>query len=252
MKETHGSLRKASIACNINWKSFHGLCKPPIKKVKQVRQTWIDIWTFYMKETVFHELPNIRTTGWCFLNKTLEESYSLYKEDCLKTSKKVVCFSTFCKLCPKNVFKISQMPDCQCICDVCENFRLLRCSFKMYKIQGIEAHTDTCIKQNLCKVSDYDDSNARDVTDGLHQVDPAYGYFECITRNCKKCGPDNILLSILQQNPDIENCKSEVSWDHWEWVPKKKDLEIKWLDIVTHHGSKKQLIDQYIHDLHAM
>ena len=43
LKETHGSLRKASIACNINWKSFHRLCKPPIKKVKQVRQTWIDI-----------------------------------------------------------------------------------------------------------------------------------------------------------------------------------------------------------------
>ena len=103
----------------------------------------------------------------------------------------------------------------------------------------------------MCAVTD-DESNAADVTDGLHQVDPAYGFFECITRNCKKCGPSNVLLNILHKNPDIENCKSKVSWDRWEWVPKKKDSKSKCLVIVTHYGMKKKLIDQYIHDLHAM
>ena len=63
LKNIHGSLRKASIACNINWKTFHRLCKPPMKKVKQVRQTWTDIRTFYTKETVSQELPNVRTSG---------------------------------------------------------------------------------------------------------------------------------------------------------------------------------------------
>ena len=96
-----------------------------MKKIKQVRQTWTDIQTFYTKETVSQELSNVRTSGHWFLNRTLEESYSLYKEDCMKTSKKVVCFSTFCKLRPKNVFKFSQTPDHQCICDVCE--RILDC-----------------------------------------------------------------------------------------------------------------------------
>ena len=32
LKKIHGSLRKASIACNVNWKTFHRLCKPPMKK----------------------------------------------------------------------------------------------------------------------------------------------------------------------------------------------------------------------------
>ena len=97
---------------------------------------------------------------------------------------------------------------------------MLRCSFKTYKI-GIESHTDSCIKQSLCAVTD-DKSNAADVTDGLHKVDPAYGIFECITRNCKKCGPSNVLLNILKENPAIENCKSEVSWDCWEWCQRRR------------------------------
>ena len=66
----------------------------------------------------------------------------------------------------------------------------------------------------MCDVSN-DENNA----DGLHQVDPAYGNFECIMHNCKKCGPDNIILEILKQNPGIEDSNEMIEFNRWDWVP---------------------------------
>ena len=117
----------------------------------------------------------------------LKESYSLYCEDSMKMSKNCVSFLAFCWLLPKDVHKISQTSDRQCICDQCENFRLLRLAFKNNKIHGIKEHTDLCIKQSLCEVTDSNTNDDNSNADGLHQVDRSYGHFRCITRNCKSC-----------------------------------------------------------------
>ena len=148
------------------------------------------------------------------MTKTLEESYHAYVEDFLKTSKKHLSFSSFAHLCPAKVYTLSQTPDRQCICDICENFCLLRLAFKYNNIKGIEAHTDLCTEQSLCEV---DESNAEsNACDGLHQVYPNYGYFQCITRNCKKCGMDGVLMNIIKENPGIMESSETVSWDQWE------------------------------------
>ena len=99
--------------------------------------------------------------------------------------------------------------------DQCENFGLLRQAFQYNQIKGIPSHTDLCIKQSMCDVTN-DENNA----DGLHQVHPAYGNFECIMCNCKKHGPDNILLEILKKNPGIEDSKELIEFNRWDWVPK--------------------------------
>ena len=153
-------------------------------------------------------MPIARASGRQFLTKMLEESYHLYQEDCKKSDKKGVSFSTFCCLHPKNIYKINQTPDRQCICDQCENFQLLKQAFQYNQIKGIPLHTDLCIKQSMCDVTN-DENNS----DGLHQVDPAYGNFKCIMCNCKKCGPDNILLEILKQNPGIEDSKELIEFN---------------------------------------
>ena len=58
-------------------------------------------------------------------------------------------------------------------------------------------------------------------------------------------------MSILEQNPGILDCDSEVSWNCWEWVPKKNSTS-KRLDIITKHGKKSELIDLYLSDLKEM
>ena len=69
----------------------------------------------------------------------------------------------------------------------------------------------------MCEVN----SNAEDDSNTDGQINPNYGYFHCISRNCKKCGPDKVLLEILKSNEGIDEDDSLVQWQQWDWVPKK-------------------------------
>ena len=264
IKKQYGSLRKASVALKVPWKTFHRLCQKLKKRKKMVRDQWVEI-----RDNILTELPNIKTAGRRYLTKTLEQSYQFYKEECIYLGKKSMSFATFCRFKPKNVYTINHTPDRQCICDTCENFQLLRKAFRYSNIKGIASHTNECIKQSLCTVcktekvdenngksnaehNTCDDQSDRDIPqDGFHQVDPNYGHFSCITRDCKKCGPQLVLMSILENNEGIQESKQEVSWDRWEWVP-KKGLKTKRLNIVTKYGTKNELIEQYLADLKEM
>ena len=42
-KSQYGSLREASIATNVQWPTFHRLCRPVQHKIEARRQTWVDI-----------------------------------------------------------------------------------------------------------------------------------------------------------------------------------------------------------------
>ena len=191
IKKDYGSLHKASVAMHVHWTTFNQFCKPPEKRVKKIKEQWVDIRTFYSRDNVSTELPLAWAKGHRYLTKTLEETYTMYKEHCLKNSKKSVAFSTFCKMRPVKIYKIAQTPDRQCICDTCENFRLLHQAMKVNSIKGIEQHTDLCRKQSLCTVnlneSNKGSNSASEEIDGCHQVDPSYGYFSCISHNCKCC-----------------------------------------------------------------
>ena len=35
-------------------------------------------------------------------------------------------------------------------------------------------------------------------------------YFQCITRNCKKCGMDGVLMNIIKENPGIMESSETV------------------------------------------
>ena len=150
---------------NVHWRTFHRLCQPLKKRNKAIYDVWIDIQTFYQQDNVSFEMPIAQASGRQFLTKTLEESYHIYKEDCNKSDKKGMAFSTFCHLRPKNIYKISQKPDRQCICDQCENFCLLRQAFQYNQIKGIPSHTNLCIKQSMCEVNN-NESNAEWLASG--------------------------------------------------------------------------------------
>ena len=107
------------------------------------------------------------------------------------------------------------------------------------------------MKQSLCEVTNSNANDGNSNADGLHQVDRSYGHFRCITHNCKSCGPDQVFLEILQNNEGIEDDKTVVEWQCWDWC-EKKGSKFKQLDIETKKKSKKNLVDQYIADLHSM
>ena len=70
-------------------------------------------------------------------------------------------------------------------------------------------------------------------------------------KDCKKCGPQVVLMPFSESNDGIQEGKQEVSWDRWEWVP-KKGLKTKRLNIATKYGTKNDLIEQYLADLKEM
>ena len=153
------SMRKASIKLGVPYKTLYRLCQPPVVRQKQMQQVWTDIRNFYQSNIVPHELPSAKCKGRWFLSITLEECFVVYKEGCVRQGKNNVSFSTFCHLRPRSVFKVDQTPNCQCICEQCENFRLVKNQLIKVGVRGIPAHMTDCIKMSLCKIDSDSDRN---------------------------------------------------------------------------------------------
>ena len=258
IKKEYGSINKASLSLHIPYKTLHNLCQPLLKKKKSSRETWVNIQKFYEKDAVSHHHPSARFNGRRFLITTLEDCYRLYKDSCREECKQPVSFSTFARLRPKNVFKIDQTPDRQCICDECENFRMTRRILNRLGVKGVPPHSKDCIEMSMCDNNgDNNDDSHDGVTDSdaYHQIDPNYGRIECINRSCKKCGKNLVLLKILNANSDLESNAAVHEYSQWVWVkkfPKAKTRQLvlqqksgTLLDIVTSFA--KQLEDLAFH-----
>ena len=95
IKKGYGSINKAGASLHVPYKTLHNLCQPMKKKKKSICETWVNIRKFYEKDTVSHEHPSVRLKGQRFMTTIIEESYSLYKDDCKNELKVAVSFSTF-------------------------------------------------------------------------------------------------------------------------------------------------------------
>ena len=58
-------------------------------------------------------------------------------------------------------------------------------------------------------------------------------------------------MNILKENPGIMDSNEKVTWDRWKWGPNER-LNSHRLDQKTKTTSKKELIEMYLSDLHAM
>ena len=208
IKKEYGSINKASLSLHIPYKTLHNLCQPLLKKKKSSRETWVNIQKFYEKDAVSHHHPSARFNGRRFLITTLEDCYRLYKDSCREECKQPVSFSTFACLRPKNVFKIDQTPDRQCICDECENFRMTRRILNRLGVKGVPPHSKDCIEMSMCDNNGDNNDDSHDCvtdSDAYHQIDPNYGRIECINQ-VYDFGQN--FMNIFQDEPQA------VHWDH--------------------------------------
>ena len=208
----YGSIRKACFALGVPYKTLHHLCQPPVPRKKQSKQVWTDIKQFYTSNVVSHELPSARCKGRRFLTMSLEECFSVYKEGCIREGKTNVSFSTFCRL------MVGQTPDRQCICEQCENFRLVKNQLIKVGVWGIPAQMTDCVKISLCEIDCSDSSDSEN--DSFHQINPNYGMVQCITYNCLNCGVEKVQLKVLESNPLLCDDANIIQWNRWVWVEK--------------------------------
>ena len=252
IKREYGSINKASLQLHVPYKTLHSLCKPLEKKRKTVCETWVNIRLFYNKEIVSHEHPSVRLKGHRFMTSTLEECFTLYKDDCKKEFKVAVSFSTFARLRPRNVYKIDQTPDRQCICDECENFRMVRRTLNRLGIKGVPVHSKECIEMSLCQINDSNaDSNDNNPdSDAFHQIDPNYGRIECINRSCKECGKNLVLLTILKANPNLESNVKSFEYSQWCW--QKKTARTRKLVLEKKSGTLLEIVTLFAKQLEGL
>ena len=252
IRNQYGSINKASASLHIPYKTLHNLCQPLKKKTKTICETWVNISKFYEKETVSHEHPSAKLKGRRFMTASIEESYKLYKDHCTNEQKDPVSFSTFAHLRPKNVFKIEQTPDRQCICDQCENFRLVRRLLNRLSIKGVPSHSKECIQMSLCNANSNancnTDSNA--VPDPYHQVDGNYGRIECINRSCKECGKELVMLKIATENPEIQTDPTLYHYKQWCFV--KKSPKVRKLVLEDKRCTLYQIVTLFAEQLQGL
>ena len=84
---------------------------------------------------------------------------------------------TFSKGKPSNVYHLSRTPDSECLCEKCQNIKLIELQLIKCNVLGIHSSMSQNVKETNCDGQETD----------IH-VDPEIGYFSCITRQCKMCG----------------------------------------------------------------
>ena len=153
-------------------------------------------------------------------------------------------FGTFYRLKPENVYSVGKIPENHCCCRLCQNFHLDKVAINEAKIKGIGNTTTDIILGSLCPVTD---------TDGGVVAD--YGYYDCISRDCKKCGKKKTFSSIYKQkvlaaNPEIKNNQQLFKWKRWEMTvcQSKEGKEIKRLDKFTKQTTILEFLEYFIKD----
>ena len=129
IKKKYSSLRKASkLMKGISWKCVHKIFNPKELHVERQIKTIDeeDVHAFFKMPTISTQLPN----SMYFMTHTLWEAYQEYMKLHKKHNKRIVGFSMFWKLRPRQVKFQRAMPSNQCGCDTCINFKLIRSSLQ--------------------------------------------------------------------------------------------------------------------------
>ena len=253
IKDTYGSLNKAAKALKMHYCTLWNLCQTPTKNVSNKRSECMKekmetLSQFYSQKSVSSNVPTARQAKKQFLTSTYEEAHSKYVDWCKTNENVPVPFGTFYRLKPENVYSVGKIPENHCCCRLCQNFHLDKVALNEAKIKGIGHTTSEIILGSLCPVTD---------TDG--GVVPDYGYYDCISRNCKKCGKKKTFSTIYKKkvihaNPEIKNDQKLVKWKRWEMTVRqsKEGKDIKRLDKFTKETTRLEFLDYFIKDLQEM
>ena len=229
------------------------LCQTPTKTISNKRTEGMkhkkdELSQFYHQKSVTTNVPTARQSKKKILTSTYEEAHAKYVAWCDSNEMNAVPFGTFYRLKPNNVYSVCKIPENQCCCKLCQNFQLDEIAIREANFKGIGTTTTEIVLGSLCPVTDAE-------TDIILQ----YGYYNCIARNCKKCGkkktfPRIYKEKILQANPEIKTSNEKMKWKWWEsnvWLS-KEGKEIRRLDKFTKETTKLEFLDFLIQDIQEL
>ena len=255
IKDLYGSLNKAAKALNIHYCTLWNLCQTPTKTVSNKRIEGMQnkmkkLSEFYKQKSVTTNVPTARQSKKKFLTTTYEEAHAKYVEWCNGNKMEAVPFGTFYRLKPDNVYSVGKIPENHCCCRLCQNFQLDKIAIWEANLKGIGSTTTEIVLDSMCPVTDADAA-----TDVHHE----FGYYNCIARNCKKCGMKKTFVGIykdkiLKANPEIKTNNENMKWKRWESTVclSKEGKEIKRLDKFTKETTKLKFLEYFIQDIQEL
>ena len=218
--DLHSSYRNAAQALGVHTTTFFNLCKSPereklTERKSQYLQRKTEIADFYKQQDISFNVPTARHCNRRFLLNTLEETYAIYTKKCKEMDKKPMSFSAFNEMRPKFIYTIGQTPNRACVCEVCENGRLVAAAAHNF-IRGIPSSTiKSGVKLSLCDVLPTD------------EADVTFGKYECVMRSCTECGTKKIFDEILKADEDIK-CSMEADGtipEYIKWLVGQREKE---------------------------
>lgn len=209
LKDMHGSLKIASKASGVNYRTLVSLTREPQwngcrwvkpEDVERVRRA-------YQRQDFSMTTPNRRDAGKYFLKLTRKEAYEKYTQLTEDEGGRVLSASAVNRALPRKEFKpMCDMKDDTCKCPVCTNYNfLLRGMQKAF--DGVPDKFTENVANALCDP---------DVTDGKTHI----FHFKraCIFGECKKCtqGMRKLNGHLVRSNKDYDRRMFEAAeWEEW-------------------------------------
>ena len=257
MLHCYGSFATAAKELGENYCTLYNLCQPPLAKINRKTESKLEnsntLKEFFELKSTTTTFPQGRLADKLFMSTTYQDSYKQYTKWCEHKCIPALSQTTFFRLKPENVYKLASMPDNMCVCMLCQHFKLDRKCIEEYKILGVGKHTQEIILDSMCTV-----------TDAMPGILKEYGQYQCISRQCSKCGirkkgGKNVRSLFYEKkikaaNPGIYSDKRLIRWQRWETTTRisKDGKEIKKLDKVDKVGTRKQFIEVFLSDVHEM
>ena len=172
------------------------------------------------------------------MSMTMEEAYKRFKE--IKPEIKIG-LTSFKKLKPFNVKKVSELSRRTCLCTTCCNLALKLDALKRF-VGCLQAPTD-----ELKKLSGFSkaDMSLASLCDMGNQVHPN---LRCLERSCTNC--NSKVQNVLKP---LDNFKDEqIQWHHWEYVTlTAKDKQKRIMSCVEKNTTIAVLLKSLEADMHV-
>lgn len=165
---------------------------------------------------------------------TLQEAHKVFTEE---NPDMKIGFTSFRKLKPPQVKRVSETNRRSCLCKTCCNVAL--------KVDALKKFTQKVQKQAPSYKSKKELSDATLCT---HSGTPKPRYLD---RSCNECGPQKVIMQYTNGLKDVENEK--ISWYCWEYITiLKKGKKKRVTSCLAKETSLKTFLDMYSNDLKVL
>ena len=154
LKKKVGSYRDIVKATETPLKTVHQWCSEPKERIRkgtlrsELREQ--EFINFLMQDTVTYATPCKRYSGKQFLLNTWDEIYQRYLQQPEFHKNGILSKTTLRLYKPKYILLSGRTPLNQCLCDYCENCKLLRRALVAVGVRGIGSNKYNVVDSTLC------------------------------------------------------------------------------------------------------